>query len=52
MKELHRLKRNDQKVETLEDIVKVLKAHGKEVAEKYGIKSMIVPQKARKYKQI
>ncbi len=40
MKELHRLKRNDQKVETLEDIVKVLKAHRKEVAEKYGIKSI------------
>lgn len=40
MKELHRLKRNEQKVKTLEDIVKLLKAHDKEVAEKYGIKSI------------
>ncbi|WP_252228709.1 nucleotidyltransferase family protein [Caldicoprobacter algeriensis] len=40
MKELHRLKRNEQQVKTLEDIIKVLKAHGKEVAEKYGIKNI------------
>jgi len=40
MKELHRLKRNEQQVKTLEDIIKFLKAHGKEVAEKYGIRSI------------
>lgn len=41
MKELHRLKKNGQKLKTLEGIVKVFKAHGKE-AEKYGIKSIRV----------
>jgi len=42
MKELHRLKKNGQKLKTLEDIVKVLKVHGKELTEKYGIKSIRV----------
>ncbi|MBM7583292.1 putative nucleotidyltransferase [Caldicoprobacter guelmensis] len=42
MEELRGLDRNEQQIKTLEDIIKVLKAHSKEIAEKYGIKSIRV----------